>query len=80
MNSVSLLYIYLFIHLFISFFVSLLQEFEENVIENNGINVAVITAEGKDDTHASTSRFTALRHHHSRGSMDSGCDFLDNVS
>lgn len=58
----------------------LLQEFEENVIENNGINVAVITAEGKDDTHASTSRFTALRHHHSRGSMDSGCDFLDNVS
>lgn len=56
----------------------LLQESEQNVIENNDTNVAVVAAEGKDDFRAFPSRFKALRHHHSSGSMDSGCDFLDN--
>lgn len=64
--------------IFFFFFGSLLQESEQNVIENNDTNVAVVAAEGKDDFRAFPSRFKALRHHHSSGSMDSGCDFLDN--
>ncbi|XP_042876270.1 protein nessun dorma-like [Penaeus japonicus] len=56
----------------------LLQESEENVIENNGTNISVMTAKGRSDNPASPSHFTAFRHHRSRGSMDSGCDFLDN--